>query len=433
MSHSARFADYREVLRTPGALRPVIGALLARLPIAMLGLSLLLYVQRETGSFAVAGLISAGTLVGVASGAIVQGRVMDAVGRPTVPLLVAAGLFTVAVTAGIVAIEAHAPVSVLIVLAFGIGATQPTVGSASRALWTRLTPSGSLRQAAYAYEAISMEVFFILGPALAGLLIAAPWPGTGVVAGAVTMTIGATCFALAPVVRQRVPREPVERALLGALASPGMRTVALAAMGFGVAIGFVEVAVPAAATKAGHGPLGGAMLAMWSLSSVIFGLLYATRPWPRAMSLRLPVLLGGFAVLIAPLAIPTSLVGLGVLLLLGGLLITPQATAHSAAIELVAPRGTVTEAFGWVITAVTLGLALGQSASGWLVEHVGIRSSFLVSSVAGLLFAGLLWIRRETVTPQRDARKIGLVNATMVSGVVAVGTGRRTSARTQWE
>jgi MFS family permease len=172
---------------------------------------------------------------------------------------------------------------------------------------------------------------------------------------------------------------------------------------------------------------------MWSLSSVIFGLLYATRPRPRAMSLRLPVLLGGFAVLIAPLAIPTSLVGLGVLLLLGGLLITPQATAHSAAIELVAPRGTVTEAFGWVITAVTLGLALGQSASGWLVEHVGIRSSFLVSSVAGLLFAGLLWIRRETVMPQRDARKIGLVNATMVSGVVAVGTGRRTSARTQWE
>src|SRR5207244_9876364 len=139
-------------------------------------------------------------------------------------------------------------------------------------------------------------------------------------------------------------------------------------------IGFVEVAVPAAATKAGHAPIGGVMLAMWSLSSVIFGVFYATRPWPRAMHLRLPMLLGGFAVLIAPLAIPSGLVGLGALMLLAGLLITPQATAHSAAIELTAPRGTITEAFGWVITAVTLGLAFGQSASGWLVEHVGIRS-----------------------------------------------------------
>jgi MFS family permease len=399
MSHSAGFADYRAVLRTPGALPPVIGALLARLPIAMLGLSLLLYVQRETGSFAVAGLMSASVLIGVACGSVVQGRVMDRVG-PTVPLLVLCGLFAVAEIAGVLAIEAHAPAGVLVALAFGIGVTQPTVSSASRALWTRLIPPGSTRQAAYTYEAISMEVFFILGPALAGLLIAAPWPGTGMVAGSVCVIIGSVCFALAPAVRaqSRAEKEPASRELLGALATPGMRTVALAAMGFGVAIGFVEVAVPAAATKAGHAPVGGLLLAMWSFSSVIFGVLYAMRPWPRAMSLRLPVLLGAFAVLIAPLAIPSGLAGLAPLLLLGGILITPQATAHSAAIELVAPRGTVTEAFGWVITSVTLGLALGQSASGWLVEHVGIRSSFLASSVAGVLFAALLWVRRDTVS-----------------------------------
>jgi len=95
VSHSARLADYRAALRTPGAPLAAVGALFARLPIAMLGLSLLLYVQRETGSFAVAGLISAGALTGVASGSVVQGRVMDRRGRPTVPLLVAAGLFAV--------------------------------------------------------------------------------------------------------------------------------------------------------------------------------------------------------------------------------------------------------------------------------------------------------------------------------------------------
>ncbi len=433
MSYSARLSDYRAALRTPGALAPVIGALLARLPIAMLGLSLLLYVQRQTGSFAMAGLMSAGELIGVASGSVVQGRVMDRRG-PTVPLLIASGLFAVAVTVGVLAIEAHAPVIVLVALAYGIGVTQPTVGSASRALWTRLLPPGSTRQAAYAYEAISMEVIFILGPALAGIIIAVPWPGTGVVAGSICMIIGTICFALAPAVRAQslAEREPRARDLLGALASPGMRTVALAAMGFGVAIGFVEVAVPAAATRAGHAPIGGLLMAMWSLSSVIFGVLYAMSPWPRAMHLRLPVLLGGFAVMIAPLAIPSGLGGLAALMLLAGILITPQATAHSAAIELVAPRGTVTEAFGWIITSVTLGLALGQSASGWLVEHVGIRSAFLASAIGGLLFALLLWARRDTV--QRGVpKKIGLVSATMESGVVAVGTGRRTSARTQWE
>lgn len=433
MSNSARLADYRVVLTTPGALAPVLGALLARLPIAMVGLSLLLYVQRETGSFAIAGLVSAGVLTGVAVGSVVQGRVMDRLG-PTRPLLVACGLFAVAVVVGVLAIESHEATSLLVTLAFGIGLTQPTIGSASRALWTHLIPPGSARQAAYAYEAISMEVFFILGPALAGLLIAAPWPGTGVVAGSVCMIVGAVCFALAPTVRGQalVGQEPEHRKLLGALASAGMRTVALASFGFGLTIGFVEVAVPAAATRAGQGPVGGLLLAMWSLSSVIFGVAYAMRPWPRQMSLRLPVLLGGFAVLIAPLAIPSSLAGLAVMLLLAGILITPQATAHSAALEIVAPRGTVTEAFGWVITAVTLGLALGQSASGWLVEHAGIRASFLASSAAGLAVAALVWARRSTVT-QRAERKIGLVSATTESEVVAVGSGRRTSARTHWE
>ncbi|MGH3860414.1 MFS transporter [Actinokineospora sp.] len=398
MSHSAGFADYRTALTTLGARGPVLSALVGRLPIAMMGLSLLLYVQRSTGSFAIAGLVSAGSLIGVAVGSVTQGRVMDRVG-PSRPLLVASAVFAVFTTVAILAVEAHAPTSLLVILGFAVGATEPMIGSASRANWTRLLPAGPARNAAFAYEAISMEVFFILGPALAGVLLAAPWAGTGVVAGAACMIVGGTSFALMPTVRHFRPNraDRGDHGMLGALASPGMRTVALAAMGFGATIGFIEVAVPAAATNAGNPPAGGFLLGLWSISSVIFGVLYGIRPWPRAMSLRLPVLLGGFAVLVAFLAIPTTLVWLGAALLVAGMLVTPQATAHSAALELVAPKGTVTEAFGWVITAVTLGLALGQSVSGYLVEHVSVASSYLGASVVGVLFAVVVHARRGTV------------------------------------
>ncbi|MBC6446983.1 MFS transporter [Actinokineospora xionganensis] len=398
MSHSAGFADYRTALTTPGARGPVLSALVGRLPIAMMGLSLLLYVQRSTGSFAIAGLVSAGSLIGVAVGSVTQGRIMDRVG-PSRPLLVASAVFAVFTTLAILAVEAHAPTILLVILGFAVGTTEPMIGSASRANWTRLLPPGPARNAAFAYEAISMEVFFILGPALAGVLLAAPWAGTGVVAGAACMIVGGTSFALMPTVRHFRPNkvDRVDHGMLGALASPGMRTVALAAMGFGATIGFIEVAVPAAATAAGNPPAGGFLLGLWSISSVIFGVLYGMSPWPRAMSLRLPVLLGGFAVLVAFLAIPTSLIWLGAALLLAGMLVTPQATAHSAALELVAPKGTVTEAFGWVITAVTLGLALGQSVSGYLVEHVGLASAYLGASVVGLLFTAIVYARRNTV------------------------------------
>ncbi|MGZ3141300.1 MFS transporter [Lentzea chajnantorensis] len=405
MSHSARLSDYRAALTTPGMRGPVVASLLARLPIAMVGLSLLLYVERATGSFAVAGLVSAAALVGVAMGSVVQGRLMDRFG-PTRPLMTVTALFTLFVTASVIAVEAGLPVLLLVPLALGVGATEPMVGSASRALWERMVPAGPTRMAGYAYEAISMEVFFILGPGLAGLLLAAPWAGTGVVVGSVLMVVGALWFATNPVVREWGPVVQAPRPLLGAFAYPGMRTVALAALGFGVTIGFVEVAVPAFAKATGHAAMGGLMLSLWSISSVIFGVLYGMRPWPRPMHLRLPVLLGGFGLLSLLLAIPASLVGLGLALFVVGTLITPQSTAHSAAIEQVTPNGMAAEAFGWVITSVTVGLAIGQGLSGQLIEHFGTRPAFLASGVAGLLIAAAVWALRETVrrgVPAGDA------------------------------
>jgi MFS family permease len=401
MSHSrVSLSDYRAALTTPGMARPVVASLLARLPIAMVGLSALLYVQRETGSFATAGLVSAGSLVGVALGAVVQGRLIDRFG-PTRPLLVIAGLFAVATAGLTLAIQAHLPAPLLVALGVGIGLTEPMISSASRALWGRVAERDSVRDAAFSYEAISMETIFILGPGLAGLLAAAPWPGTGMVAGGLCMITGTVLFALSPVVRAWDPASTGRRPLLGALVSPGMRTLALAVLGFGVVLGFVEVAVPAAATRNGHSALGGVLLSLWSVSSVAFGVAYSLRPWPRRMSSRLPVLLGAFGLLVALSAVPSTLWGLALALLVAGALITPQSATHSTTIEVVAPEGTAAEAFGWVLTAVTLGLAFGQSVSGYLVEHFGPAASFLAAAVVGVVLAAGVWALRGTLRPHR--------------------------------
>lgn len=419
MPSSTRLADYRAALTAPGARWPVFTSLLGRLPIAMISLALLLYVHRQTGSFAAAGLASAGQLVGVATGSVVQGRLIDKLG-PTRPLLSVIGVFAGFVAAVIISIEQGAPIAIVVALAFGSGATEPMIGSASRALWPRLLPAGTVRQAAYAYEAISMEVFFILGPGLAGVLTAVSWGGTGVIVGAACMIIGAAGFALTPEVRRWRPRREAESAglgapspvgLLGAVASPGMRTVALAALGFGVVVGFVEVAAPAAAANAGHPTIGGLLLSVWSAGSVAAGVCYGLRPWPRPMHLRLPVLLAGFSGLVALLALPSTLGWLAATMLLVGTAITPQSTAHSAAIEQVTIEGTTAEAFGWVITAVTLGSAIGQSSSGQLVELAGPAAAFLTASAAGLALAGLLWLRRATVlagVPNPTRRDVAL-------------------------
>ncbi|HET6259059.1 MAG TPA: MFS transporter [Pseudonocardia sp.] len=407
-SSSASLADYRTVLTSPGASAPALASAVGRLPIAMFGLATLLYVQRASGSFGAAGLVSAGILAGESLGAVVQGRVMDRRG-PTRLLLLVAVLFGLAVTLLTTAVEADQPLPVLVALALVAGLVQPALAGASRALWTDLVPRGPLRDAAFGYEAISLEVFFILGPAIAAFLVLAPWPGTGLVVAAAAMVAGSVGFALTPAVRARPsvlthpgPSGSIAPSvgLLGALSRPGMRTVALASLGFGLVVGGVEVGVPAVTAAAGSAAAGGLLLSAWSVTSVLAGVLYGLQPWPRPLHLRLPVLLGAFAVLVAAMALTGPLGSLPVLvvaMLMAGALITPQATAHSMAVDSAAPTGTAAEAFGWVVTAAALGLAAGQSVAGIVIEAAGPPAAFLASGSAGVVLAVVLWLRRGTL------------------------------------
>jgi MFS family permease len=405
-AEAASLSAYRAALTAPGAAVPALFSAVGRLPVAMYALATLLYVPGATGSFATAGLVSAGSLVGVALGSVAQGRLVDRLG-PTRPLLAAAVLFAGAAAALIAAVERDAPLALVIGAAAVAGAVQPALPGSSRALWGRLVPPGRLRSVAYNYEAISMEVFFILGPALAALLAAAPWPGIGLLVAAVATVVGTTGFALTSAVRAT---KPVVRAgplgMVGVLARPGVLTVALAGLGFGLVVGGVEVGVPAVAAEAGSRILGGILISAWSVVSVLAGLLYALRPWPRALHLRLPVLLGAFGVLVAAMAAAgSSLVGLTIVMLVAGVTITPQITSQSLALEAATPPGTATEAFGWVITAITLGVAAGQSVTGWLVERSGPSAAFLAGGLAGVLLAVVLWARRNTLVGDDQPRR----------------------------
>ena len=152
---------------------------------------------------------------------------------------------------------------------------------------------------------------------------------------------------------------------------------------------------------AGSAALGGVLLSAWSVASVLAGVAYSVRPWPGPLHLRLPVLLLAFAVCVGGMAVAGPLPALVVAMLLAGATITPQVTAHSLGVEATARAGTATEAFGWVVTAATLGLSSGQSAAGVVVEGYGPHAAFLVGAALGVAVAVLLWLRRASLAPLR--------------------------------
>ncbi|GAA5146007.1 MFS transporter [Pseudonocardia eucalypti] len=408
---AASFADYRAALRSPGAIAPLLTSAIGRFPIAMLGLALLFYVQHGYQSFAAAGFVAAAALTGEGTASVLQGRIIDRLG-PSRPLLVATMIFGCAGAGLVLAVENRLPVPVLVAAALALGLSAPALPGASRALWTQLIPASERRdqalEAAYTYEAVSLEVFFIIGPAAAAWMFAVvPWAGAGLVTAVAGILVGAFCFALTPTVRARRPSGAPRGSGLGALASPGMRVIAIASLGFGCVVGVVEVGVPAVTTHAGQPALAGWLLSGWSIASVLAGLLYGLRPWPRELRHRLPALLAGFGISVMLMAAapgldnagPHGLIVMSAAMLLAGCLITPQVTGHSLGVELVAPPGTATEAFGWVITAAVLGLAVGQALGGALVEAAGANVAFLAGGGAGVALAVLLWLLRRHLAP----------------------------------
>lgn len=393
-----RTSGYRAVLTAPGALPLVAWSLLGRLAFAMTNLSLLLYVSAATGSYAFAGSMTAVSLIGTAAGAIGQGRLIDRFG-PSRPLLVLATAYGPLSLGLIVLVSAQcSPGLPLACVVLAQSATQPLLAVASRAMWPRLVPEESPRRTAYSYETISTEACYLIAPAIATTLAATLWPGTPLALASGVVTTAALGFALAPAARRHRGREssvvPPTEHMRGVLHRRGMLVLLTAAAAFGVGVGFVAVGVPAAASALGVPAAAGLLLAVWSVSSVLGGLAHNRHPWPARPSQRLPLLMASFGLLLCPVFIG-GLYGITAAMILTGLTLAPQLTTQNTLLDsLVAPRQ-VSEAFGWVTTVIALGNAVGQAASGALVESSGHETAFLIGVASVLGFTAVVTAGRR--------------------------------------
>src|SRR3954462_5858046 len=104
------------MLPKPGALRFSMTGLVARLPISMIGLGIVLLVSAATGSYGVAGAISAADMISNAGVAILQGRLLDRLGQGRVLASASIG-FGLAISLLVVSVQEDWPVGWTYVLA----------------------------------------------------------------------------------------------------------------------------------------------------------------------------------------------------------------------------------------------------------------------------------------------------------------------------
>ncbi|MFG2513632.1 MFS transporter [Streptomyces sp. NPDC048584] len=370
---------YLEILRARHATRLLVGTLVGRLPNATAAIAIVLFVRAEGGTYSLAGALAAVYGVANAVGQPVLGRLVDLRGQPRVQLpaavLSALAMAVFAFTGTGSPVVAYGAVA-------AAGLFSPPLEGGLRALWSSVLPKEDHVHRAYAMDAVAQEVMFTAGPLLV-TVCASLWSAqAALLVLNVIGVLGALSVVVSPPSRawRSAPREAH---WLGALRSPGLLALLGAFLAVGMALGSITVAALTYADEHGGDRVYGWLMAGIGLGALIGGMAYGARQWAGEPARRLRVLVALLAVCYLPLMLMPGPVAMTLLTVVAGLFLAPAIACAFVLVDRHAPRGTVTEAFSWLVTTFTVGASVGTGLTGPVVEAGGALWGFAVPGVAG--------------------------------------------------
>ncbi len=391
----AGVARYRDALRTPGALAFAIPGVIGRMPMAMLSLALVMLVTAVTGSYGIAGAVSATGAVLYAAVTPRVARLADRYGQARV-LRPQVAVFAAATAALAACAASRAPVWALFVTGGLSRATMPSLGPMVRSRWSGLLGS-ALLDAAFSLEGIADELIFITGPVLVVVLAAGGEPVAGVLVTAALSVAGV--LGLTGQRRTEPPTAPVTRTYGPALRSPGLRNLIGMTVYLGALFVAVDLATIAFAAHHGDKAAAGPLLGLYGLGSAIAGVWYGTRRWRAPHASRLTVALAATVLGVAPLPFMPGIWPMAAAITAAGLGISATLASSYRVAEMAVPAGQRTEAMSWLTTAAATGTALGAPLAGRLIDARGAPGGYLFAFAAGLAAVAIAVLRRRNLAP----------------------------------
>jgi predicted MFS family arabinose efflux permease len=427
------FALYRELLAVRPIRRLLLVGMIARVPHSAAGVLLTLHIVLTLDKgYAAAGAAAAVMTIGIAVGAPWRGRRVDTVGlrRALIPSVVSETVIWSAVP--------HVSYEWLLPLVFVGGLlTLPIFSVVRQSLG--ILADGDQRRTAFALDAITTEVVFMIGPAAGAVVATSGFTVLGLtVVGVSTSLAGLFLMWFNPPTRSTVrtadcaadQQHAAEAAVVSAapahlqgaaaeLAPAGARgstahgpaglrhrmahsftwfTATVAAVfavaaGAGMVLSGTDVGIVAALETGGHQGEIGIVFLFWCAASVVGGLIYGAMHRPVSPI----VLLLGMAALTIPMGFAHDTWTLALMSLLPGLLCAPVLSAASEKVAELVDEGRRGEAMGWYGSALTGGVALGAPLAGVFIDGMGPSGGFVSVGAAGvaLCLVGLLLQERR--------------------------------------
>lgn len=376
---------YRELFTAPGSRGFVLAGMVARMPISMTGIGLITMLAQLKGGYGLAGAVAATFALATAFCAPQVSRLVDRFGQGRV-LPVAALLGGGALLMLLLCTRLQAPHWTLFLFA-ALAGCMPSMSAMVRARWTEVYRGQPQLRTAYALESVLDEVCFIVGPPLSVGLCVVAFPEAGPLASVLLLAIGVTAFVL-----QRGTEPPVhphqahhQGSIIG---SGDVFLLLLLMVAMGIIVGVVDVVSVAFAQQQGQPAAASIVLSVYAIGSCLAGLAFG------ALRSKLPLpqlfLYGGVATAVTtlPLLLASNILGLSLAVFVAGLFFAPTLIVAMALVERIVPPARLTEGLTWLVTGLSIGVAIGAAGSGWLVDTFGARSGFWLAIAAGAVVLG---------------------------------------------
>ncbi|BDZ44748.1 MFS transporter [Naasia aerilata] len=363
-------SSYADLLRTKGVARIMSAQLLARFPSGMLSLGFLLHIERVTGSYAAAGLVLAAVSAGQAISGPLTSRLMGSWGMRRV-ITATVVLCSLAIIE-IALVEQPLPVTLVVALVAGL--TYPPIQPAVRTIYPKMVNSRQLTPL-FSLDASAQELIWVGGPVLVTFVSTQIGTVEGILLSVALLAGGGAWFLSSPELgRVRIPRS--KRRFGAVLARP---TVLLATV-----VGFLLIG-SCAAVEAGvvsvfgdDGPQAGIVLAIWSIGSLVGGLLFGHVPiGPWALARRVLLVTVGLALALLML----DFWWLSISLVVAGLGLAPALAVLFAITSSSVKFSDTAEAYGWIGTGQLIGAALGSALAGLFIDSTGSIGAFWVAVI----------------------------------------------------
>ncbi|MEE1296066.1 MAG: MFS transporter [Bifidobacterium sp.] len=435
-------SPYARMFALPGAKAFCLSAAVARLPMSMMSLCIVLALNHLYNNWTVAGSMSAAYIIAVAAVTPFYARLFDRFGQRRVGRVVLPVQVVVMLAFAFCAL-ARVPIPLLFVMAVLMGAVQFSFGALVRTRWTYLlerTGHTDLINTAFALESAIDEIVFIFGPILAATLATSVHPVSQLFVPTAACAIGGAVFfslrrSEPPVLRVvethavdsgdldlRIARGELDREQaaklreMGAhdtrakqsglaksartqtrnvLLYAGILPLMLAFVCFNMSFTTFDVSITAQMEHDHLDQFLGLQLAMIAVGSCIGALYFGAREHRGSHWRRLVVCLAILTVGFACMRMTMDMYWvLGIVEVLAGLVVSPLFATGNLIVRATVPEQSLTEGLSWLTTAGQVGSAMGSLLGGIVLDHIDAHAGVMTTwiyTLAAIPFAIIGW------------------------------------------